>query len=86
MLADSFKHTPQTDARMHSMRIVGTDRSTLSAARRKGGKRKGGKGFEKPLQRKKGFDWLLRRKGGRVSMVLIGCCGGRDEIGLLGPF
>ena len=34
----------------------------------------------------KGFDWLLRRKGGKGSMVLISCCGARVEMGLLERF
>ena len=42
--------------------------------------------FDWLLQRKKGFDWLLRRKGGREEKVLIGCCGGREAMGLLGRY
>ena len=33
-----------------------------------------------------GFDLLLRRKGGREEKVLIGCGGGRVEMGLLERF
>ena len=46
----------------------------------------GGKGFDWLLRMKNGSDWLLRRKGGKGSRVLIGCCGGRVEMGLLERF
>ena len=52
--------------------------------REEGERRKEGRYFGWLLRKKKGFDWLLRREGGRESMILISCCGGREEIGQLG--